>query len=373
MNTLRSSIDELQAEDLRFAGDEQLETDFGELERAADLLLAERARRLAEIDRRGSYRRDGCLSVSSWLAQRFRMAFSAAAAQVRVARALEEMPATRHALREGEIIRSALRVLVGAREGHLEGFAHAEATLVDAARTLSVRELHRAVAYWRQAADHRRAEEDAEWLFGLRRLHVSPTLDGMVRVDGDLDPETGQTLITASVRPARRRSLRGRGRHAHLSATPGRRSRRDLPAVAGRGGPARGRRRAPPRHGDRGPGGAGGQVGRPLRVRRRRSDLARDGAAVGLRRLGEQGHHPGKVRASGSGAPYPRGAGRPAPGRGDPGRALPVPGMRPPARMVRRAPRPALGRRRRDCIPESDPAVPATPPTGSPRVPGEHR
>jgi hypothetical protein len=26
---------------------------------------------------------------------------------------------------------------------------------------------------------------------------VSPTLDGMVRVDGDLDPETGQTLITA--------------------------------------------------------------------------------------------------------------------------------------------------------------------------------
>jgi len=68
---------------------------------------------------------------------------------------------------------------------------------VDAARTLSVRELHRAVAYWRQAADHRRAEEDAEWLFGLRRLHLSPTLGGMVRVDGDLDPETGQTLITA--------------------------------------------------------------------------------------------------------------------------------------------------------------------------------
>ena len=68
---------------------------------------------------------------------------------------------------------------------------------MDAAQTLSVRELRRAVAYWRQTADHRRAEEDAEWLFGLRRLHVSPTLGGMVRVDGDLDPETGQTLITA--------------------------------------------------------------------------------------------------------------------------------------------------------------------------------
>jgi Domain of unknown function (DUF222) len=33
--------------------------------------------------------------------------------------------------------------------------------------------------------------------FQLRRLHVSPTLQGMVRVDGDLDPETGQVLITA--------------------------------------------------------------------------------------------------------------------------------------------------------------------------------
>lgn len=71
------------------------------------------------------------------------MAFSAAAGQVLVARALEEMPATRHALRESEITRSAVRVLVGARDGHPEGFAHSEATLVDAARTLSVRELPR--------------------------------------------------------------------------------------------------------------------------------------------------------------------------------------------------------------------------------------
>src|SRR5439155_11644695 len=30
-----------------------------------------------------------------------------------------------------------------------------------------------------------------------RRLHVSPTLEGMVRVDGDLDPENGEMLITA--------------------------------------------------------------------------------------------------------------------------------------------------------------------------------
>ena len=30
-----------------------------------------------------------------------------------------------------------------------------------------------------------------------RRLHVSPTVFGMVRIDGDLDPDTGETVLTA--------------------------------------------------------------------------------------------------------------------------------------------------------------------------------
>ena len=30
-----------------------------------------------------------------------------------------------------------------------------------------------------------------------RRLHLSPTAFGMVRIDGDLDPETGETVLTA--------------------------------------------------------------------------------------------------------------------------------------------------------------------------------
>ncbi len=195
MSTLRSALDELRAEDLRYVDDEELEGDFGELERAADLLSAERLRRLAEIDRRGSFRRDGYLSLSSWVAGRFRMAWSAATQQVRVARALDHMPATRQALAEGEVSRSAVRLLVQARETNPQVFASAEAMLVEAAGTLSPRELKQAVAYWRQVCDG--PEEHAERLHELRRLHVSTTLDGMVRVDGDLDPETGQSLITA--------------------------------------------------------------------------------------------------------------------------------------------------------------------------------
>lgn len=101
MSTLRSALDELRAEDLRYASDEGLETDLTELERAAGALEAELARRVAEIDRRGSFRRDGYLSISSWLAHRFRMAFSAATQLVRLARAFEHMPRTREALAGG--------------------------------------------------------------------------------------------------------------------------------------------------------------------------------------------------------------------------------------------------------------------------------
>jgi hypothetical protein len=53
------------------------------------------------------------------------------------------------------------------------------------------------MAYWHQAVDHARGGDAAERAFERRRLHVSPTYGGTVRVDGDLDPETGQILITA--------------------------------------------------------------------------------------------------------------------------------------------------------------------------------
>jgi hypothetical protein len=60
-----------------------------------------------------------------------------------------------------------------------------------------MRELVRVVEYWKHLADSAAAEAAAERRFSRRGLYVSPTLDGMIRVDGDLDPETGQTVLTA--------------------------------------------------------------------------------------------------------------------------------------------------------------------------------
>jgi hypothetical protein len=66
--------------------------------------------------------------------------------------------------------------------------------LLDAARNLPIRQLTRAIAHWRQLVE---ADRDADARFEARTLHVSPTIGGMVRIDGDLDPETGQSLLSA--------------------------------------------------------------------------------------------------------------------------------------------------------------------------------
>lgn len=211
MSTLRSALDELRLEDLRSVDDQGLAADLDELERASRVLVAERSRRLAEFERRGAFATDGCLSVTAWLAQRHRRSHAGAAAQVRHARTLERMRGTRDALAAGEISTDAVRLLASARESSPEAFAETEDALVEAARTMSVGELRDVIASWRIAADREGALQDEDRRFERRSLFVSPTWGGMVRVDGDLDPETGQTLITAlrAVTDAEARTGRG--------------------------------------------------------------------------------------------------------------------------------------------------------------------
>jgi hypothetical protein len=197
VSELRSVIDELSADVLAEQPDAVLEEDFAELQRAVELLDVERLRRLAEIDRRRLFERDGHLSVASWLATRFKVAWGAAREQIRIARGLEEMPVARRAIDDGELSMSGLRVLASAREADPEAFRASERLLVDAGRVHSVRDLARVAAYWRQAVERDHAVESEERLRADRRLHASPTLLGTVRVDGTLDPETGETLLTA--------------------------------------------------------------------------------------------------------------------------------------------------------------------------------
>ena len=196
---LGSVVSSLRAETLAELPDARVEQDYTELHEAVQALEAERLRRLAEFDRRRLYERDGHLSTISWLAGRFCVSWGAATSDVRLARGLDVMPAVRRAFEDGVVSLAAVRVLAEAREAEPEAFRRAESLLTGAASRHSISDLRRAVVHWRHMVERERAGVIGadEVLRARRRLHASVTLEGMVRLDGDLDPETGETFMTA--------------------------------------------------------------------------------------------------------------------------------------------------------------------------------
>ena len=67
MSELRSAVEALRSETLAELPDARIEEDFAELQRVIDLLEVERLRRLAEIERRCLFQRDGhCRRPRGW-------------------------------------------------------------------------------------------------------------------------------------------------------------------------------------------------------------------------------------------------------------------------------------------------------------------
>ncbi len=177
--------------------EEQSAAGFAQLQRISEVVEAKRLRWLADQDRRASFRRDGYLSAAAWLADRFGVGAGSAREQVRVAQALEEMPEVREWFSEGSVTSDAVRVIAEARRVHPDAFPSGETALVEAAMTCPMGELRRVVGEWSQALDEQNALEHAEILRDRRRFSACPTPSGMVRVEGELDPEGGEAVLTA--------------------------------------------------------------------------------------------------------------------------------------------------------------------------------
>ena len=190
-------VEAFRSESLPDLPDARVEDDFGELHRAIEALEVERLRRLAEIERRRTYARDGYLSAAAWLAATQRVGWGQARESVRTARSLCDMPRTHQALEAGDISMSAAKVLAEARRTDPAAFARSEDLLVEAAQIHSMHELHRVVGSWRAHAERERDLRGEDVAHARRRLHASSTYLGMVRVDGDLDVENGEALLTA--------------------------------------------------------------------------------------------------------------------------------------------------------------------------------
>ena len=363
MSELLSAIDALAAEDLSPLPDARAEDDFALVRRARERLEVEFLRRLADIERRGIHARDGHVSTVSWLADTGKVGWGTARKELTTARALEEMPLTRRAVEAGDLSLSAAELLVRTREADPEAFREAEGMLVEAAEVHSMGDLQRVAGYWRQAAERAQGEDPDDQLRARRRLHASVTFLGMVRVDGDLDPETGETLLTAlrAVMDAEARSGEGDDR-----TPPQRRADAlgeicrqwlelaDRPRVAGERPHVTVTVPLDALPAGEGGGGEFDHVGvTGAGVARR---LACDASLTRVVMAGQsQPLDVGRrTRRLSVDAPGSRRAGPP----------LPVPRVRPPPYLMRRPPRGALGGRGSDGAPQPDPALPAAPPHG---------
>jgi Domain of unknown function (DUF222) len=196
---LAAAVDELADQDLDGLGDATLAEQVVQLRRQLDRLEGHWLRALAAVDGRGAAGAEHGVpagSTAAWLRHRLHMSAGTAASFVRTARALHRGPltATARALTAGELSPAHAQVLAhGTHDLPAHTTADAERVLVEAARRLDPPRLRRVLGQLRLVADPDHTEQQHQ----RRGLWLAPTIDGMVAVDGLLDPEAGQTLLAA--------------------------------------------------------------------------------------------------------------------------------------------------------------------------------
>ena len=144
---------------------------------------------IADFDRRGGWK-DGFGSCAEWLAWKIGIKIGPARERVRAARALESLPQTASALREGSISYAKVRALTRVAT------PESEAKLLEFARAGSAANLEQMVRMWKKLS--RDAELTAEQArHRSRAFSVFVDGDGMYVVKGRLEPEVGAVLMRA--------------------------------------------------------------------------------------------------------------------------------------------------------------------------------
>jgi hypothetical protein len=203
LGALAAVVDGLAGQDLSGLTDAARAERVLVLRRLLDRLEGRWLSELAAVDARGAAGADQgtpAASTAGWLRARLRMGAGAASSAVRTARALFRgpLPATAQALAAGELSPAHAGVLAaGTQELPAHLTAEAEPVLLEAARRPDPPRLRRVVGHLRLAADPEGEQDRAEWRHGRRGLWLTPTWEGMVAMDGLLEPEAGQTLMAA--------------------------------------------------------------------------------------------------------------------------------------------------------------------------------
>src|SRR6266545_3825499 len=200
---LAAAVGEFAADDLDQLGDALLAAQVVAVQRLGDQLDADWLRRLAAVDARGAAGAEvgaSAPSTAGWLRATTRMSPAAAGQRVRTARALHQGPlvATAAALAAGEVSYAHAAVLADATHDLPPAkVAEAEGVLVDAARRLDPARLHRLAGHLRDVLDPQGSEERGRARLERRGLWLAATFEGMVAVNGLLDPDAGEAARAA--------------------------------------------------------------------------------------------------------------------------------------------------------------------------------
>jgi len=174
-----------------------------ELEQLSAMLAAHQLACLEVVDRQGEVQALGARSTAAWLGERVRLTPGVAGRRVVLARRLAEHPATADALASGAITIRHAEVLTRAvselapRLADQATAADLERNLLTVAGQADPLRLADACARLRHQVAPDAAVE-ADWdAVQARNLAISRTLDGMVAIDGLLDPLTGEAVLAA--------------------------------------------------------------------------------------------------------------------------------------------------------------------------------
>lgn len=190
-------MDTIQADRATLVAVEHPIDEYLRLRSETTMLQARAAEVLAMIDRDHLYEDAGYLTAASFVVDRAGDSWDSARRAVAEARGLAGQPHVREAFAGATLDRARVGMLLAAARVSPSLFARDAKVLVDTISHLSMAKAFRAIEYWKQAADREASVRDAEHLHRRRHLSVSATLGGMVRLDGELDPEGGEVVIAA--------------------------------------------------------------------------------------------------------------------------------------------------------------------------------
>jgi hypothetical protein len=184
--------------------------DLRELRQLADRLEAEWMRRVREQDRAKEWAADDFVSPAAWLRSVTNLAPGQARQTITLGRKLDDFPLFADAFRSGLVSRSHIMVLSdAATPERLPALQALESELLEAAREVDPKQFRQLVRHVCDALDGDGGAASANEQYAQRVLHVSRTLNDMVKLDGLFTAEDGEVIITALKSEMRRDRSRG--------------------------------------------------------------------------------------------------------------------------------------------------------------------